>query len=135
MPATDSFLQYGAMGLLAAVLTILGIVGREVLRKESERSEKRETLTEERRAQHDTFVQQLRTEDREDRKLFTETLADLVRQGSEADTRVAEQLEYICKLQAQHEVETAARTKEWQAGIIGILEVLERINGSDHTPA
>jgi flagellar biosynthesis/type III secretory pathway M-ring protein FliF/YscJ len=128
MPATDSFLQYGAMGLLAAVLALLGVVGREVLRRESVRSEKRESLAEERRAQHDLFVQQLRTEDREDRRLFTETLTDLVKQGTDADVRVAEQLENICKMQAEHEKESAARTEEWQSGIVGILEILERID-------
>lgn len=102
------WLQYGAMGLLAVVLVVVGREARDYLSRADERAQGREKS----KAEQDKFIREIVAQDRLDRVASEERMRGLVEVSVESNHAVAKVLDGICGELQRHEEQSVMRHEE-----------------------
>lgn len=122
------WLDYGAFGLLAIVLVLLGAIGRDWIGKylerqnlesgaEIERKAQQDEAEIERKAQQDEFFRAMMDRDHQDRQRWLEEWQTLVREGVTANQAVAEALGGLCDKSDRHEQRADERHRALMAAL------------------
>ena len=138
MTPTPEWLEYGAFGLLAVVLLVIGYLAREFVNRFMERQKSRENHAAEvdlvevramvaRVERQDAFMRDLMAQDREDRNQQQAVMADLVAKDIEVKGELVATLQSLCNGQealchAQEEHEKQANERH-----IRVIEALGQL--------